>query len=409
MLVDLKSSRYPVETALLVALAFFLPLLEAPKNLAWLGFAAAWLWNRASARDFGGRWDLWDTLIACWIASAYVVAAFAPVSHQEWKGANDVLRYAGVLWMVKRGGYGAAELRWVLGAVVAATLAGLALGWWMYVGGRTGELKLKSVGHVNHSAIYLAIVFGLVAAWLSARWRAWGTAWRMSVAIAFVALLVSLLAMASRGAVTAAFLLLMVLAIAYWPYWRAPLYASVAAIILSISVAAVMDIELVTKFRAGFAKDHILGERLLISNMGFAAWERYPWLGVGLGNYSTISVEGVQAWRQLAGKPFDAAQYVGTNHAHSLYVNTLAERGVVGALALAVVLLAWAVWLVRRRPRAADSDLQWLLWGGSLSGWVITIVAGVANTTLHHEHGILATLLLGLWLTNLPRQAPRAS
>ena len=117
MLADFKSSRYPLETALLVALAFFLPLLEAPKSLAWLGFAAAWLWNRASARDFGGRWDLWDTLIACWIASAYVVAAFAPVSHQEWKGANDVLRYGGVLWMVKRGGYGAAELRWVLVAV----------------------------------------------------------------------------------------------------------------------------------------------------------------------------------------------------------------------------------------------------------------------------------------------------
>ena len=60
---------------------------------------------------------------------------------------------------------------------------------------------------------------------------------------------------------------------------------------------------------------------------------------------------------------------------------------------------------VHRRPRERDGDLDWLLWGGALSGLVITISAGLVNTTLHHEHGILATLLLGLWLTSLPRRA----
>jgi len=64
---------------------------------------------------------------------------------------------------------------------------------------------------------------------------------------------------------------------------------------------------------------------------------------------------------------------------------------------------------VRPRPRAPDGDLDWLLRGGALSGLVITASAGLINTTLHHEHGILATLLLGLWLTNLPRHPRRAS
>lgn len=409
MLAELKSTRYPVEVGLLVALALFLPLLEAPKNLAWLGFAAAWFWNRFRARDFGGRWDLWDTLIACWIASAYVVAAFAPVSLQEWKGANDVLRYGSILWMVKRGGYEAVALRWVLGAVVAATLLGLALGWWQYAGGRTAALQLRSVGHVNHSAIFLAVVSGLGAAWLFARWRAWGALWRVPAAIAFAAFLVSLVATASRGAVAAGFLLVVMLALAWWSRWRVPLYASAAAIVLSLSLAVVMESELVAKHQRVSAQDDVLNARDRVWNMGFAAWERYPWFGVGIGNYSTISLERVQEWRKLAGKPFDAKQYAGTNHAHSLYVNTLAERGIVGALALLAVLLAWAVWLIRRRPRASDGDLDWVLWGGALSAWVVTVSVGLVNTTLHHEHGILATLLLGLWLTNLPRQAHRAS
>jgi len=43
----------------LLALAFFLPLWEAPKNLASLAFVLVWLANRIRARDFGGRWDVW--------------------------------------------------------------------------------------------------------------------------------------------------------------------------------------------------------------------------------------------------------------------------------------------------------------------------------------------------------------
>lgn len=405
MLADLKAARYPVETGLLVALAFFLPLLEAPKNLAWLGFAAVWLWNRARARDFGGRWDLWDTLIAAWIASAYVVAAFAPFPLQEWKGANDVLRYASILWMVKRGGYGAAELRLVLGALVLSVLVSLVPGWWNHLTKPYAALQLKSVGHVNHSAIYLAIVFGLASAWLFANWQPWNGARRAIALLAWALLAASLVATASRGAVAAAFLLVLAMAVAWWPRWRTPVIVAVGALVAAIALAVAMDAELIAKHQRVSEKDGVLNARDRVWNMGFAAWERYPWFGVGISNYSVISLERVREWRALAGKPFDAAQYAGTNHAHSLYVNTLAERGLLGAAALLAVLLAWAAWLVRRRPRARDADLDWLLWGGALSAWTITVTVGLVNTTLHHEHGILATLLLGLWLTNLPRRA----
>lgn len=409
MLAKLRSSRYPVEVGLLVALAFFLPLLEAPKNLAWLGFAAAWLWNRFRARDFGGRWDLWDTLIACWIASAYVVAAFAPIPLQEWKGANDVLRYVSILWMVKRGRYGAAELRLVLGALVLSTLVSLVPGWWNYLTNRTVALQLKSVGHVNHSAIYLAIMVGVASAWLFAHWRGWSTARRYTGLAVCGLLVAALITMASRGAVAASFLLVLLLSVAWWPRWRAPLVAGIAAMVVALALAVAMDVEIVSKHQRVSAKDGVLNARDRIWNMGLVAWERYPGFGVGPSNYSIISLERVQEWRRLAGKPFDAKQYAGSSHAHSLYVNTLVERGVAGSLALLAVLFAWAAWLVRHRPRAPDGDLDWLLWGSALSGLVITVTVGLVNTTLHHEHGILATLLLGLWLTNLLKRTHRAS
>jgi hypothetical protein len=72
-----------------------------------------------------------------------------------------------------------------------------------------------------------------------------------------------------------------------------------------------------------------------------------------------------------------------------------------------VVLLTWAGYLVRYLPRRDSADDEWLLWGAAASAWIVTAGAGLVNTTLHHEHGILAALLLGLWLSRL--RARRAS
>ena len=79
--------RFPVEFALLLALAFFLPLREAPKNLLWLAYVVTWVINRAwttgAARDFGGPWDRWDSLFLAWLGSGYLAALFAGIRTPE--------------------------------------------------------------------------------------------------------------------------------------------------------------------------------------------------------------------------------------------------------------------------------------------------------------------------------------
>ncbi|OGA06116.1 MAG: hypothetical protein A3D95_00900 [Betaproteobacteria bacterium RIFCSPHIGHO2_12_FULL_69_13] len=403
MLAELRKVRYPLETGLLVALAFFLPLLEAPKNYAWLAYAAVWLANRIRAREFGGSWDLWDTLIALWIASGYLVAALAGLEGSEWRGATDLLRYASILWLVKRGGYSARELRWVLGALVASVVIGLAVGYgrlWSGIG-KSRTLQLHSVGHVNHTAIYLAIMLGVCASWLAARWQAWRAGRRAAAAAIAALVLASLVVTASRGAVGVGLALLVVLGAAWWPRWRAPLAASLGAVALVAAGALTIGAEVIRKHEDNVAAQNVLSFREGIWRTSLAAWERHPWFGVGMDNYSRVTEDLVKAWRAEAGKDFDPARYVRFPHAHSLYFNTLAERGLAGSAALGAVLAAWLWWLVRRRPAAGDPDLDWLLWGGAAGAFLVTAGAGVVNTTLHHEHGILAALLLGLWLSRL--------
>ena len=407
MLAELKQVRFPVETGLLLALCVFLPLFEAPKNLLWIAYAASWIANRIRARDFGGRWDRWDTLIALWIASGFVVAAFAGLHKSEWRGAGDLLRYASLLWLVKRGGYSGRELVWLLGALVASAVAGLGYGYWrLWSGaGKSGTLQLHSVGHVNHTAIYLAIMLGVCAAWIFARWRSW-RAGQCAVAAAIgILMMVSLIVTASRNAVGVGLLLVPLLAAAWWPRWRAPLVASACALLMVGALLVGFGAEIVRKQEDRASERNILAFRDGIWRMGLAAWERYPVFGVGMDNYSLISNELVRAWRTEAGKDYDESRYVRFPHAHSLYVNTLAERGVVGAAALAAVLAAWLIALWRRRPAPGGPDSEWLLWGAAASAWLVTVGAGTVNTTLHHEHGILAALLLGAWLCHLQAQA----
>jgi len=405
MLSELKKARFPVETGLLVAFCLFLPLVEFWKNFALILYAATWVVNRWRARDFGGPWRTSDSLVLLWIAAAYLAAAFPGLEGRALAKTGDVAVSALLFWMVLRAGYAQREQHWVLAALVASTLAGLALGYWrLWSGvGKSGYLQLYSVGHVNHTAIYLAIMLGVCASWLFARWRAWPVN-RRTVAFAITALVaVSLVVTTSRAAVGIGFLLVLALALAWWPRWRAPLVASAIAVSFMTALIVWFGAGVLQKQMDNAAAQNVLSFRDGIWRVGLAAWQKYPWFGVGKDNFGRITHEHVRAWRSEAGKDYDPARYYPYAHGHSLYVNTLAERGAVGFAALLAVLTAALAALLRNRPRPGDGDFAWLAWGGAASAWFVTAGIGTANTTLHHEHGLLAALLLGLWLSTLPR------
>ena len=412
MLSDLKQVRFPMETGLLLAFCIFLPLIERGKSVAMLAYLLVWLANRLRTGSIGNYWRWWDTLVIAWIGSAYLAAAFAGLGGSAWGKTGDVATHALLLWLVMRAGYSERELRWVLGALVASTVAGLLFGYWrIWSGaGKSGALQLYSVGQVNHTAIYIAMMLGVCVSWLFARWQGW-TPYRRAGALAITSLvLAALVTTASRGAVLVGFLMVLILASAWWSRWRAPLIASLAAISLVVAAVVGFNVEVVRKQEANAAAENVLSFRDGIWRMGIAAWEKYPWFGVGKDNYGLITHERVREWRGEAGKDYDATQFVRQPHAHNLYVNTLAERGAVGFAGMAALLLAWLAALVRHRPRPDAGDFAWLAWGSAASAWIVTAGVGTVNTTFHHEHGLLAVLLLGLWLSTLPnRRAHRAS
>ena len=397
--------RHPAEFAWLLGLVFFLPLFEAPKNLCWLGLVLAWLINRTRTRDWGGPWDRWDGLIAAWIASAYVVAAFAGVQHSEWSEANDVLRYGSVLWILKRSRYDERALLWILGTCVAATLATLAWGYWrVYVARTNATLGLNSVGHVNHSAVYMAIVFGAVLSMALAYWERLSSAGKAALGLAVAILLVSVFVTDSRAAAGAAvlFALLHVGALGFRGRIRLWRSVMIAALALGIVLAALPGVLDKTVDRAEKGIPFVYRDKLWSNAL--VEWRRYPLFGVGMGNFGQVGLEQLQEWNKSQGWAIRASADGVNTHAHSLYFTALAERGALGLGVLLAVLIAWGVALARGVPKSQDPPVDWALFGAALAAWLTTVAVGLVNTTLHHEHGILSALLFGLWLGN--RSAP---
>jgi O-antigen ligase len=389
---------------ILAGLLFTLPLFEAPKNILWVLYVLVWLVSRARDRDFGGRWDAWDTLVAAWIASAVLSAAFAGLHHKEWNGALDLLRYGSVLWLLKRSRLEEREVLLLLGALALGTVVALLHGYWrLEIAGTRKRLELKSVGHVNHSAIFLAIVLGAAVGAVAAYWHRLLAGRRAFAATLLAFLAVSLFVMESRTAVLVSLALVVLIAIAWWPRTRIVSLATLAAVVAIGVVAVVARVDVVKKHEREAAAGDVLTYRAQIWNTARAAWQRFPLFGVGMDNYSVIPPEAIPEWRKQAGKPYDEKDYlVRSGHAHSLYYNTLAERGTVGFAALTAVLIAWALRLVRRYPGRAGGDTAWALWSGALSAWFVTVLAGIGNTTLHSEHALLAVTLLGLWMAYRP-------
>jgi hypothetical protein len=61
-------------------------------------------------------------------------------------------------------------------------------------------------------------------------------------------------------------------------------------------------------------------------------------------------------------------------------------------------MLAWFLLLVKTYKKLKELPMGFAIWGGSLSAWATTFGIGLVNSTLHHEHAILALLFLCLQL-----------
>jgi O-antigen ligase len=388
-----------LELAFLSLMLLSLPSLEAPKNIFLILFLATSLYRQYTKKT-KDPWRLWDWIFLSYIASAFLSAAFAGIHHgSEWGGFSSFLIWTGFAWLLSRTQYESKEITWIMWVTILGALPPLAWGLIEYMVIHTkGALELHSVGHVNHSAIYLGIILGAALSITLSIWRDIGLIKRIGLILLPIIFFVSIIIGQSRGVfgISLIRLSLIILLIPNPKKIKAIAFVLFAII---LALMPLMNAAIIQKQIAVQNTNDILSDRDRVWNVSFEAARFYPIFGVGNGNWNRITLEDLKKSREERGVPFDETNYaIQYGHSHSLYLTSLVERGVVGFIVLIVFMVSWLVTLIKSYHRLKKLTQGSYIWGASLSAWIVTCGVGFVNSTFHHEHAILALLFLGLHL-----------
>ncbi len=402
--VFLKDPARYLELIFLNLMLLSLPSFEAPKNIFLILFLATSLYRQYNKKT-KDPWGLWDWIFLSYIASAFLSAAFAGISNgAEWGGFRSILIWTGFAWLLSRTFYQQKEMTWIIWVTILGTLPPLTWGLIEYMVIHTKDtLQLHSVGHVNHSAIYLGIILGASLSVALSVWRDVGLIKRTGLIILPIIFFVSIIIGQSRGVfgISLIRLSLIILLIPNPKKIKAVAFALFAII---LTLMPIMNAAIIQKQIAAQNTNNSLSDRDLVWNVSIEAARFYPILGVGNGNWNRITLEELKKSREERGVPFDPANYrIDVGHSHSLYLTSLVERGIVGFIILITFMGVWLGTLIRSYHTLKTTSQGSYVWGASLSAWIVTCGVGLVNSTFHHEHAILALAFLGLHLNYLKK------
>ena len=374
----------------LCLLLFFLPYSEFFKHFFLLIFLVAWLARRYVFGVFGGRIDILDGLMLAIPALGFLSAALSGSNSVQYAVNNlDLLAMMFLGIAIKRTSWESIQILFLAITTVAGTAFALVAGFIEY---KTGsEFTLRSVGHINHAAIYVVLVsaWALSLCFLSKTYL--GICFwffisfglfliqmvfesRATTGIYLICLFILILIILGRTTIRNSFLLVIALGLG----------------IVLLHQAFPVDIENVfsvaTDFQAG------LSDRIPIYKAALLAATEHPLLGYGSGSfYAATSSENLAKILSLAGSVYDSGNYTHHRHAHNIYLSYLVERGVAGLICL-LSFFIFSLWSsIRQFMKTND-------FAAIASGLALFVVlgAGMVNTTFHHEHGLLSVVLIAL-------------
>jgi O-antigen ligase len=262
-----------------------------------------------------------------------------------------------------------------------------------------GNLELHSVGHVNHSAIYLGIILGAALSVSLSLWKTAGIFKKLVLLSLPIFFFVAIIIGQSRGVFGISLIRLSLIILLIPNSNQIKLLAfGIFGIILALM--PVMNAAIIQKQIANQNANAVMSDRDRVWNVSLEAAHFYPLFGIGNGNWGLITLDDLKKSRVERGLPFDEKIYgIEYGHSHSLYLSALVERGIIGFLTLMLLMSSWFILLIKTYTKLKKMTPGAYLWGASLSAWIVTFGVGFVNSTFHHEHAILALLFLGLHLS----------
>lgn len=391
-----------LELTLLFLMLLSLPSLEAPKNIFLVLFVVTAIIRQVKTKSLM-VWSHWDWMFLALVTTAFLSTIFAGLAPgDEWKGFRVLLTFISVGWLISRSKYSSKQLGWIFWLTIISALPPLCWGLIQYLILHTkSSLQLHSVGHVNHSAIYLTMIFGATFGLLLSFLKDSNTIKKNSFILLTIIFFMALLIGASRSAVGIAIILAILFLFMFVKSLRLKLIFISFLTLLTLPTfflsSGVMERQLQLQ-----STNQSLNGRAEIWHTTIEAARLYPLFGIGIDNRALVSEDlikkSVESRHEIFNKDYYNFKF---KHSHSFYLTNIAERGILGFMVTLCFILMWLQSLTKSYSQAKLDNQSAYLWMGSMSAWFATFGIGFVNTTFHHEHGILACLFLGLHLSYL--------
>ena len=389
-----------LEMIFLTLMLLSLPSFEAPKNIFLILFLTTALyreWSQTKTKP----WSFWDWIFLSYISSSFLSTIFAGISPgNEWDGFKGILIWTGFAWLLSRSKYTPQEITWLIWIAILGTLPPLIWGLVEFMIIHTkNTLELHSVGHVNHSAIYLGIILGVALSVSLGIWKTAGIFKKLFLLSLPIFFFIAIIIGQSRGVfgislIRASLIILLI------PNSNQIKLIAFGIFGIILALMPVMNAPIIQKQITNQNASTVLADRDRAWNVSIEAAHFYPIFGIGNGNWSLITLDNLKKSRAERGLPFNEKIYgIEHRHSHSLYLSALVERGIVGFLSLMLLISSWFILLIKTYAKLKKMAPGVYLWGASLSAWIVTCGVGFVNSTFHHEHAILAFLFLGLHLS----------
>ena len=380
----------------------FLPSLEAPKNIFLAGYLITALYRRSELPS--SKWTIWDWVFLSLIVSSFLSALFPFMAGgSEWKGFKGMLLWITFGWTLFRADYNFDEKKYLFIFAILMTLPPLLWGLTESLVLHTKEaLQLHSVGHVNHSAIYLCLITGAALSLLISQLQSTQKKYVFITSLLFIFLISSVIVSQSRGAFGIVFLLAFALLL------LSKLPIKIKTILLSLLTIFLMTIvfikpaSVIEKQITNQNNHDILSQRDKVWRAAFEVARLNPMFGIGGDNWKQIKIDQIKSSVESRNEIFDkedfALQY---GHPHNIYLSNLVDRGILGLIIFLSFMFIWLIILINSYKKFNQDSKAMLFIMGSFSAWTTIFGIGFVNTTFHHENALLALFFLGLHLSYL--------
>ena len=405
---------------LTLLLVFASPLAEAPKNLLILGLFFWWLSTGNCLRDLRTAplhvncFLLFATLPLITLMTSDLADASDLIS--DVKGAVKFGVALAPLYSLSR--IKSEHERATVTLMIFLVAGGLAACIDSYVAWIDSDelyMEFRGIGHVNQSALYMNLVsISGIFLILQKNQKLVLLGWIALIAsLAFLFLSRSINAIVTMLCIGLVWIVVLTIEGRYKKiFGTLLLLLVVAGVFVSVSSNTIHWGLLEGEITDRVQGDNKTSSRIHILQTALEIYDRNRWFGVGPDRFGEATSEArLRAELEADGRSYDQEKhkFFHTNHGHNVWTNVLVERGLAGVIFVALFFVTsgiriWSIAVSSMSRWTTDRQLTRLLFLSGAS-WTMLFVGGLANTTLHLEHGLIGVMVLVWSITILERYA----